>query len=941
MRLTSRGCVPCAVAMLAVAAAVPVSGIPRAGAVAAAVPVSGMPRAGAVRNGPPTHLTVGSRTQPIGIDDSRPDLAWQVSDLRRGAVQAAYQVLVATAPTTTPGRPGVIWDSGVVPSPQQAFVAYGGPTLASDTAYYWTVRTWDASGESSPFAVPQRFETGLHDADWHASWIRETPDPSPPAGEQYAYVRKTTALASSPVVRARAYVSAASQFELWINGRRLDRGESFAFPDSQYYQTTDVTGALRPGAVNAFGLLYHWYGSGKGRPGAPPGAIAQISVDHADGTRELIVTDGTWRTAPAQWKEPAPLRNNEGENDRVENVDGRAFPRGWDSPTFDDRSWTPVFVVGPHPTAPWTHLRSQSTRIVETRVAPASLRRLPSGSYVADFGKVYAARPSVTFRSGRSGEEIDMRAGYALDPDGLVSATHATQDTDMGYSYVERSGAQRFTSFGYLGFRYLEIDDPGGHLTPRDVVALARHSAMPDGGAATFSSSNSTVDAEFQLARHSALYTSQEQFIDTPTREQGPFLRDGFNESWTAMRAFGERNLTQQALTDFAQSQARFWPDGRVNAIYPTDQGARDIPDFTEIFPEWVWMYYTDTGDAAMLARMYPVMQSIAAYVDRYTDPATGLIANLAGGGTDYAGGLVDWPPAMRYGYDMSTAARTTVNMLAVDVFRRTAQAAAALHRPAAEEALDRARADWLTAAIDQRLERADGVFVDGLEAGHVPSTHASQIANAYALAYGVTPARFRGRVAAYVAGPRIQMGPQTAESLLRALNETGHDSDLVRLLTDPVGPGWANILSRGATFTWETWSPIDAEGDSESHGWGSTVLVDIQQDLLGVSPLAPGFESIEVRPPSGALEWARGTVPTEHGPVRVDWSRPTTSGEPFRLSVSVPANSRATVYLPTRGSDLTESGRPLGDSPGVRLVGVHDGIAQVSVGSGSYSFES
>ena len=54
------------------------------------------------------------------------------------------------------------------------------------------------------------------------------------------------------------------------------------------------------------------------------------------------------------------------------------------------------------------------------------------------------------------------------------------------------------------------------------------------------------------------------------------------------MAAFGERALTAQALRDFARSQARFWPDGRVNAVYPNGDDKRDIPDSTEDYVEWV-----------------------------------------------------------------------------------------------------------------------------------------------------------------------------------------------------------------------------------------------------------------------------------------------------------------------------------------------------------------
>ncbi len=81
------------------------------------------------------------------------------------------------------------------------------------------------------------------------------------------------------------------------------------------------------------------------------------------------------------------------------------------------------------------------------------------------------------------------------------------------------------------------------------------------------------------------------------------------------MAAFGEQNLTRKSLTEFAQSQKRYWPNGAVNKIYPTGLGALDINESTEIYAEWVWQYWMHTGDRALLATVYPVLQRIADYV--------------------------------------------------------------------------------------------------------------------------------------------------------------------------------------------------------------------------------------------------------------------------------------------------------------------------------------
>ena len=128
---------------------------------------------------------------------------------------------------------------------------------------------------------------------------------------------------------------------------------------------------------------------------------------------------------------------------------------------------------------------------------------------------------------------------------------------------------------------------------------MARHCTMPDGPEASFTSSNSQLDAVWDLCARSALYTTHEQFVDTPTREKGQFLWDSCNESQVILRAHAESNLSFQALRDFARSQKRFWPDGRVSDIYPTGYGAQSYVSFTALYPEWVWRYYLSTGDVA------------------------------------------------------------------------------------------------------------------------------------------------------------------------------------------------------------------------------------------------------------------------------------------------------------------------------------------------------
>jgi alpha-L-rhamnosidase len=870
----------------------------------------------------PRKLTVNGVEAPVGVDPDDVSFAWELDDARRGAHQTGYRVVVAAS---RGGGSLTVWDSAHVSSARQAFVGYRGRQLAADTEYQWRVSTRDGGQAWGPFSAPSPFTTGLRDGDWASMWLQ--PALSDPQIDRHTYLRTHRTLPHKAIARATAFVAAAHKYQLWVNGTEVDTGPSFCYPDEQYYQATDVTAHLRPGEANAIGVLHHWYGAGQGRPESAPGVLVHVSVHFTDGTSQVIGSDGSWREHPGEWL-PGAYRNTDGA-DFVENIDGRATPMGWANGDFDDRSWSAPAVLGPIGSVPFTHLYALRTRIVEHAVAPVSVRVLATGAVVVDFGKVYSARPQVAFHRGVSGRTVPMHVGYLLDADGHVSTVHGVQGTDLSYSYIQRDGAQTFRPFTYLAFRYLQIDEPGEDLGHSQITALARHAAVPDVPSATLVTSEHMLNDVWNLTSRSALYTSQEQFIDTPTREKGPFLWDGANESQVAMRAFREQNLTWQALRDFSRSQKRYWPDGRVNAVYPNGDGARDFPTFTEMYPEWVWRYYLNTGDLDTVTSLQQTLENISGYLQSHVDSTTGLITGLALGSNG--------DPL--YGYDLDTTADTTINVMGVNAFNRIGQVATLLGDTAQAD-LQAARSATLATAVNSRLVRADGVYVDGLHSDGTLSPHASQQVNASALAYGVVPAAHLTTVGAYVASLGISVSPDHGLELLRALHAAGLDGDLVNLLTDTRIPGWAHIAAAGGTFTWEVWTPSDDIGDSMSHGWGSCALVAMQEVLLGVMPVTPAVTSgttvLDVKSPPGQLN-ASGRVPTVAGVATVDWHRRPSGVD---LTLMVPPNAAAHVHLPVSSPQaVTEGGKPFAHAPGITVLSVQPGDVTVLVGAGTYSF--
>jgi alpha-L-rhamnosidase len=323
------------------------------------------------------------------------------------------------------------------------------------------------------------------------------------------------------------------------------------------------------------------------------------------------------------------------------------------------------------------------------------------------------------------------------------------------------------------------------------------------------------------------------------------------------------------------------------------------------------------------------VLVNIAAYAWRHRDASTGLITRLAGGSGPYERGIVDWPPSGRFGYDRSQAALTSVNELAVAALRSTAAVGAALGRADARE--HARRADRLTASINERL-RSGSLYVDGATQGQ-QSSHLSQHANSLALALGIVPSAEREAVATYVASLGMRQGPMTAHWLAQALGDTGRYDELLSLLTDATQPGWASVLGQGGTFTWESWNAASSgQTESESHGWGSQVIVDILETLLGVRIISPGAAIVGIRPPPSGLKFARGLVHTERGPVRVAWSRPGSAG--LDLTIDVPMNVRAEVALPA--TDATRTTASGAGAPRLKQV---DTRVIYEVGSGESRF--
>ena len=481
--------------------------------------------------------------------------------------------------------------------------------------------------------------------------------------------------------------------------------------------------------------------------------------------------------------------------------------------------------------------------------------------------------------------------------------------------------------------RYLQVDDAPKPLTINSVRFVRRHYEL-DRSRSSFRSSNPMLNQVWDLMKHSLTLGAQETFVDTPTREKAGFLGDVWSQGVAAMTTMGDRTMNLRVLLEFLDSQDQYWLDGRLNAVYPNSDGRRDIPDYTQSYLVWVWDYFMQTGNTEFLRANYNRLRKIGDYVDAHRHESTGLIHNLAGGGGDYLYGIIDWPPQMRYGYDMSVASRTVINAYACVDYDILARIATVLgHSSDRERYTQRARA--MRRAINTHLLTARGVYCDGLNADGSRSPHISQHANMFPLALGIVPDAHYASVLAAVKERQMSVGMVTVRWLTEALGESDQGPHLMRLYTDTDWDGWARTILLGATATWESWN-ADTNGQSMSHPWGAAGLIGIHQYILGIRPLKPQHELVQVKPLAfgTSLSVAAGTLPTDRGDISVDWNR---NNERFLMTVTLPDNVTARVYLPKCGI----SGAAL-KVDGVEVTGTEeDGYVFLdNIGSGIHTFE-
>ncbi|MEO7719005.1 MAG: family 78 glycoside hydrolase catalytic domain [Capsulimonas sp.] len=317
---------------------------------AAAAVVLLSPAAQAASNVRLGHLRCEFLVNPLGVDAEHPRLSWQLQSPTRGQKQTAYQVLVASSAAALKSGKGDLWNSGKVASDDALTIPYSGRPLASGQQCWWKVRVWDKDGAVTESPAASWRMGLLKPSDWKAQWISaQTPRDVKADGKMLApssYLRRTFTLGKT-IKQATIFATAHGVYELHLNGAKV--GNAVLAPGwTDYnkrveYQVYDVTSALKSGA-NTIGAVLGdgWYsgfigfGGRRDYYGVRPEMRLQMEIVFTDGTRQTIVTDGTWKGSQGPITYSDMLQG--------ESYDARKELTGWDLPSAKGAGWNSVVL---------------------------------------------------------------------------------------------------------------------------------------------------------------------------------------------------------------------------------------------------------------------------------------------------------------------------------------------------------------------------------------------------------------------------------------------------------------------------------------------------------------------------------------------------------------------------------------------------------------------
>jgi alpha-L-rhamnosidase len=834
------------------------------------------------------------KENPLGMDVPNPRLSWQISvdTVTSDILQEAYRIQVAAdSPLFTGNK--LMWDTEKTDSEQSVHVKYDGNKLSARTRYYWRVKVWDNHGRESKWSDAAYWETGLTDTTlWTAEWITPDLEEDEKADNPSPLLRKEFKL-EKEVKKARLYITSKGLYLASINGKPVT-DNIFTPGWTSYnkrlqYQVYDVTGLLSQGR-NAAGVMMGdgWYrgrfGFGKERRniyGSKLALLYQLEIEFTDGEKKIISSDNTWKSIAG----PVRMSNiYDGET-----YDANYEIPGWDTPEYNDKNWQGVKTVA-YPLKNIVSTTGVPVKRIE-ELKPVDKFITPDNEMVFDFGQNLVGRVRISLK-GNKDDTITIFHAEVLDSSGNFYTDNLRSAKEkVEYIFKDNKETVYEPYFTFQGFRYIKIENFPGEINNENIIAVVIHSDMEQTG--HFECSDSLVNK----LQSNIKWGQKGNFLDVPTDcpqrdERMGWTGDAQAFSSTAMFNFNTAAFYTKWLKDLTADQLE---NGSVPFVIPAvfqGAGSTGWGDVATILPYTMYIKY---GDKRILEQQYQSMRNWVEYLHELA--GHDLIVN---DGFHYG----DWLFFINPYYWNDKPGYTDVDFIATAFFAYSTKIMANTARIIGNKE-DMEKYNLLFDSI-----KADFINEFMTPSGRL-SSH-SQTAYTLALYIGLVPEDLKEKEVNYLVENirkryyHLSTGFLGTPFLCHVLSQNGRTDVAYKLLLQNTYPSWLYPVTKGATTIWERWDGIKPDDSFQTPAmnsfnhyaygaigdWMYCVVAGIKPDIN-----KPGYKHIIIKPePDTLLTYAGARYESLYGAIESYWQ---TDEDSINMSVTIPSNTTATIYLP------------------------------------------
>jgi alpha-L-rhamnosidase len=732
----------------------------------------------------------------------------------------------------------------------------------------------------------------MHDY-WSANWI------SCPGVSQRAYgvyhFRKTFALSAVPG-RFIVHVSADNRYRLFVNGKPVCFGPARGDLAHWNFETIDLAAYLKAGENTVAALVWNM---------GEYAAVGQISnqtaflVQGDSANEQVINTDPSWKVVKDSAYRPCSLDMGSflrsyyvvGPGD---DVDGSRYPWGWEQPGYPDVGWGQAVIItrpvteGNGSDNLWTLtprtiplMEEKMQRISQVRgmkggagevagfksegmngflkgTHPVTILPHDSAVILLDQGYETIAYPELLVSKGK-GSVIKVTYAEALfDSHRQKGNRNEIEGKEMRGDFdVFRpdGGSQRlFRPLWMRTYRYLQLEVVTGDegVTLNDLYGI--YTGYPFGQKANFSSNDSSLRQLWDIGWRTARLCAGENYFDCPYYEQLQYEADTRIQSLISLYIAGDDRLMRKAITDFFNSRVA---EGLTQGRYPSSR-LQVIPPFSLFWISMIYDYWMHRTDDAFIRQKLFAVKDVLSWYEKRIDPDKQMLGPM-----DWWN-FVDWnhhfPGGTPDGANDGNSSVITLQLAytlqqAAALFNYYSDTAAAGHYTRLAATLAGQTYKWCFDPVRGEMANTPGrttfsqhASIMGVLTGSIPADRAQAVMHHVLDDSTLSQATFYYRF-----------------YLTRALNKAGM-ADLYYSSLKP----WRDMVANGLTTFAENPDPTR----SDCHAWSASPIYDFLATICGITPAAPGFKVVSIRPAFGELKEVHGMMPHPNGVIRVDLER-------------------------------------------------------------------